>query len=154
MQSQEQEGEDGGGRFAAWWCADYQNLGGGGGPGSVNWDGGVSSWHVGADARIGPGLLAGVSRVAVGGSFELPGRGPEPGRRRRRLRAGAGEHPSYLAWSVLPDLDVWGTARPRLGGGFQIVDNQAGAFHTSPARWTRAWWAVSGRPAVARARRR
>ena len=55
MQSQEEE--DGEGRFAAWWCTDYQNLGGGGRGGGITWDGAVSSWHAGADARIGPASL-------------------------------------------------------------------------------------------------
>ena len=43
---QSQEDEDGEGRFAVWWCADYQNLSGGGGHGSVTWDGDVSSGPV------------------------------------------------------------------------------------------------------------
>ena len=107
MQSQEEE--DGEGRFAAWWCPDYQNLGGGGRGGGITWDGAVSSWHAGADAQIGPGLLAGVSFSRSRVSFDYQGGG-------RNLDAGRGIyalglvsiHP-YLAWSVLPDLDVWGT---------------------------------------------
>ena len=143
MQSQEED--DGGGRFAAWWCADYQNLGGGGGPGSVNWDGDVSSWHVGADARIAPGLLAGVSVSRSRGSFDYHQGGGGP----RDAAAGAYElglasiHP-YLAWSVLPDLDVWGTAG-HAWGRLQIVDEQAGEFHTSPATLDSGMVGVNGR---------
>ena len=141
---QSQEGEDGGGRFAVWWCADYQNLGGGGGRGSINWDGDVSSWHVGADARIGPGLLAGVSVSRSRGSFDYQGAG-----RSRDAAVGGYElglasiHP-YLAWSVLPDLDVWGTAG-HAWGRLQIVDEQAGEFHTSPAMLDSGMVGVSGR---------
>ncbi len=143
MQSQEQEGEDGGGRFAAWGCADYQNLGGGG-PGSVNWDGDVSSWHVGADARVAPGLLAGVSVSRSRGAFDYRGAG-------RSGDAGGGAyelgltsiHP-YLAWSVLSDLDVWGTAG-HAWGRLQIVDERAGAFLTSPATLDSGMLGVSGR---------
>ncbi len=143
MQSQEED--DGGGRFAAWGCADYQNLGGGGGPGSVNWDGDVSSWHVGADARIAPGLLAGVSVSRSRGSFDYH----QGGGGSRDAAGGAYElglasiHP-YLAWSVLPDLDVWGTAG-HAWGRLQIVDEQAGEFHTSPATLDSGMLGVSGR---------
>ena len=141
---QSQEDEDGEGRFAVWWCADYQNLGGGGGHGSVNWDGDVSGWHVGADARIGPGLLAGVSVSRSRGSFDYQGAD-----RSRDAAVGGYElglasiHP-YLAWSVLPDLDVWGTAG-LAWGRLQIVDEQAGEFHTSPAMLDSGMVGVSGR---------
>ena len=142
MQSQEDEDDEG--RFAVWWCADYQNLGGGGGHGSVNWDGDVSGWHVGADAQIGPGLLAGVSVSRSRGSFDYQGAD-----RSRDAAVGGYElglasiHP-YLAWSVLPDLDVWGTAG-HAWGRLQIVDEQAGEFHTSPATLDSGMVGVSGR---------
>lgn len=128
MQSQEQA--EGDGRFAAWWCPDYQNLGGGS-DGEIAWDGEISSWHVGADARIAPGLLAGVSFSRSRGAFDYRGGG-------RSLDAGQGTyevglvsiHP-YLAWSVLPELDVWGTAGHGWGM-LRIVDAAAGQVLTSP----------------------
>ena len=142
MQSQEEE--DGEGRFAAWWCADYQNLGGGGRGGGITWDGAVSSWHAGADARIGPGLLAGVSFSRSRGSFDYQGGG-------RNLDAGRGIyalglvsiHP-YLAWSVLPDLDVWGTVG-HAWGDLRVVDAAAGNVLTSPATLDSGVVGVSGR---------
>ena len=142
MQSQEEE--DGEGRFAAWWCPDYQNLGGGGRGGGITWDGAVSSWHAGADARIGPGLLAGVSFSRSRGSFDYQGGG-------RNLDAGrgiyalglVGIHP-YLAWSVLPDLDVWGTVG-HAWGDLRVVDEAAGNVLTSPATLDSGVVGVSGR---------
>ena len=142
MQSQEEE--DGEGRFAAWWCPDYQNLGGGGRGGGITWDGAVSSWHAGADARIGPGLLAGVSFSRSRGSFDYQGGG-------RNLDAGRGTyalglvsiHP-YLAWSVLPDLDVWGTVG-HAWGDLRVVDAAAGNVLTSPATVDSGVVGVSGR---------
>ena len=142
MQSQEEE--DGEGRFAAWWCSDYQNLGGGGRGGGITWDGAVSSWHAGADARIGPGLLAGVSFSRSRGSFDYQGGG-------RNLDAGrgiyalglVGIHP-YLAWSVLPDLDVWGTVG-HAWGDLRVVDEAAGNVLTSPATLDSGVVGVSGR---------
>ena len=142
MQSQEEE--DGEGRFAAWWCPDYQNLGGGGRGGGITWDGAVSSWHAGADARIGPGLLAGVSFSRSRVSFDYQGGG-------RNLDAGRGIyalglvsiHP-YLAWSVLPDLDVWGTVG-HAWGDLWVVDAAAGNVLTSPATLDSGVVGVSGR---------
>ena len=142
MQSQEEE--DGEGRFAAWWCPDYQNLGGGGLGGGITWDGAVSSWQAGADARIGPGLLAGVSFSRSRGSFDYQGGG-------RNLDAGRGTyalglvsiHP-YLVWSVLPDLDVWGTVG-HAWGDLRVVDAAAGTVLTSPATVDSGVVGVSGR---------
>ena len=142
MQSQEEE--DGEGRFAAWWCSDYQNLGGGGRGGGITWDGAVSSWHAGADARIGPGLLAGVSFSRSRGSFDYQGGG-------RNLDAGRGIyalglvsiHP-YLAWSVLPDLDVWGTVG-HAWGDLRVVDEAAGNVLMSPVTLDSGVVGVSGR---------
>ena len=134
--------EAGEGRFAAWWCPDYQNLGGGGG--GVAWDGDVSSWHVGADARIASGLIAGVSFSRSRGSFDYQGGG-------RSLDAGRGNyevglvsiHP-YLAWSVLPDLDVWGTVGHGWGE-LRVVDEVAGDVLTSPTTLDSGVVGVSGR---------
>ena len=142
MQSQEEK--DGGGRFAAWWCPDYQNLGGGGRGGGISWDGDVSSWHAGADARIGPGLLAGVSFSRSRGSFDYQGGG-------RNLDASLGTyelglvsiHP-YLVWSVLPNLDVWGTVG-HAWGDLRVVDVAAGNVLTSPATLDSGVVGVSGR---------
>ena len=144
MQSQEQEEEDGGGRFAAWWCADYQNLGGGGRAGSVNWDGDVFSWHGGADARVARNLLAGVSVSRSRGSFDYRGAGASPDAAAGAYELGLASIHPYLAWSVLPDLDVWGTAG-HAWGRLQIVDEQAGAFLTSPATLDSGMVGVSGR---------
>ena len=142
MDSQEEGGGEG--RFAAWWCPDYQNLGGGGRDGGVSWNGEVSSWHAGADARIGPGLLAGVSFSRSRGSFDYQGGG-------RSLDAGRGTyelglvsiHP-YLAWSVLPDLDVWGTVG-HAWGVLRVVDEVAGNVRTSPTTLDSGVVGVSGR---------
>ncbi len=135
--------EDSGGRFAAWGCADYQNLSGGGGPGRVNWNGDVSSWQAGADARINPDLLAGVSVSRSRGSFDYQGVG-----RNRDGAAGyelklTSLHP-YLSWSALPDLDVWGTAGHGWGR-LVILDEHAGEVHASPATLDSGMVGVNGR---------
>ena len=114
------------------------------GAAGITWDGAVSSWHAGADARIGPGLRAGVSFSRSRGSFDYRGGG-------RNLDAGRGTyalglvsiHP-YLAWSVLPDLDVWGTVG-HAWGDLRVVDAAAGNVLTSPATLDSGVVGVSGR---------
>ena len=138
MQSQEQEGGEG--RFAAWWCPDYQNLGGGGRDGGIAWDGEVSSWHAGADARIGPGLIAGVSFSRSRGAFDYQGVGPNLAAGRGTYELGLVSIHPYLAWSVLPDLDVWERSVTP-GESCGSWTRRPGTSSQAPRRWTRAWWA-------------
>ena len=139
-----QEEGDGEGRFAAWWCPDYQNLGGGGSGGGVAWNGEVSSWHAGADARIGPGLLAGVSFSRSRGSFNYQGGGRSRDVGRGTYELGMVSIHPYLAWSVLPDLDVWGTVG-HAWGELRVVDEVAGNVRTSPTTLDSGVVGVSGR---------
>ena len=141
VRSQEEEGGDG--RFAAWGCADHRNLSGD--PyGPIAWSGGVSSVHMGADTRLGPGLLAGVSLSRSWGSFDyqVGGRNSAAGGGKYQLGM-AGVHP-YLAWSVSPDLDVWGTVS-HYRGDIRIVDDLVGRVQTSPATLNSGMMGVSGR---------
>ena len=138
-----QEEEDGDGRFAAWGCADHRNLSGD--PyGPIAWSGGVSSVHMGADTRLGPGLLAGLSLSRSWGSFDY-----QVGSRNSAAGGGeyqlgmAGVHP-YLVWSVSPDLDVWGTVS-HYRGDIRIVDDLVGRVQTSPATLNSGMMGVSGR---------
>ena len=138
-----QEGEGGDGRFAAWGCADHRNLSGD--PyGPIAWSGGVSSVHMGADTRLGPGLLAGLSLSRSWGSFDyqVGGRNSAAGGGEYQLGM-AGVHP-YLAWSVSPDLDVWGTVS-HYWGDIRIVDDLVGRVQTSPATLNSGMMGVSGR---------
>ena len=139
--SQEEEGGDG--RFAAWGCADHRNLSGD--PyGPIAWSGGVSSVHMGADTRLGPGLLAGLSLSRSWGSFDyqVGGRNSAAGGGEYQLGM-AGVHP-YLVWSVSPDLDVWGTVS-HYWGDIRIVDDLVGRVQTSPATLNSGMMGVSGR---------
>ena len=139
--SQEEEGGDG--RFAAWGCADHRNLSGD--PyGPIAWSGGVSSVHMGADTRLGPGLLAGLSLSRSWGSFDYQVGGRNSAASGGEYQLGmAGVHP-YLAWSVSPDLDVWGTVS-HYWGDIRIVDDLVGRVQTSPATLNSGMMGVSGR---------
>ena len=138
------DAEGGPGRFAAWGCGDYRNLAGEGGNGAVAWDAEVLSLHVGADVRLGAGVLAGLSvsrsmasldYFAAGGAADESGGAYEV-----RL---VGVHP-YLSWSASPDLDVWGTVGHAWGWA-RIVDDVAGDPRTSAATLNSAAVGVSGR---------
>ena len=139
--SQEEEGGDG--RFAAWGCAAHRNLSGD--PyGPIAWSGGVSSVHMGADTRLGPGLLAGLSLSRSWGSFDYQVGGRNSAASGGEYQLGmAGVHP-YLAWSVSPDLDVWGTVS-HYWGDIRIVDDLVGRVQTSPATLNSGMMGVSGR---------
>ena len=134
-------GDEGdGGGFAVWGCADYRNLGGGN-DGPVAWDGSVFSSHVGADARLGANVLVGLSVSRSNVSFDYDA-GAEAGGGTYELQS-TGLHP-YLAWSVTPDLDVWGT----FGHGWGelgIADDFAVGLRTSPATLDSGVVGVSGR---------
>ena len=119
-----QEGEGGGGRFAAWGCGNYQSLAGGGDGGAVAWDGEVFSVQIGADVRLSPGVLAGLSVSRSRGSFDYyAGAGNREALGAYDLRL-TGVHP-YVGWSVSPDLDLWGTLG-HAWGELRITDELAG----------------------------
>ena len=119
MPSREEEG--GPGRFAAWGCGDYRNLAGGGDNGALAWDGDVFSVHLGADVRLGSGVRAGMSLSRSRGSFDYYSGGRSGGGGGAYNLRLTGVHP-YLAWSMSPDLDVWGTVG-HAWGQLRIVDD-------------------------------
>ena len=137
-----QEGEGGGGRFAAWGCGDYQSLAGGGDGGAVAWDGEVFSVQIGADVRLSPGVLAGLSVSRARGSFDYyAGAGNREALGAYDLRL-TGVHP-YVGWSLSPDLDVWGTLG-HAWGELRITDELAGDL-TSVATLNSGAVGVTGR---------
>ena len=119
MPSREEKG--GPGRFAAWGCGDYRNLAGGGDNGALAWDGDVFSVHLGADVRLGSGVRAGMSLSRSRGSFDYYSGGRSGGGGGAYHLRLTGVHP-YLAWSMSPDLDVWGTVG-HAWGQLRIVDD-------------------------------
>ena len=136
-------GKGGPGRFAAWGCGDYRNLAGGGEDGAVAWDGEVFSVQLGADVRLGSNVLAGLSVSRSRGSFDYyAGAGNREALGAYNLRL-TGVHP-YLSWSVLPDLDVWGTVG-HAWGELRVVDDLVGGPLTSAATLNSAAVGVSGR---------
>ncbi len=138
-----QEGEGSGGRLAAWGCGNHRNLSGGDN-GAVPWSGDVFSGHLGADMRLGSNLLTGLSVSRSRGSFDfrIGGFGGPDGGGAYELRL-TGVHP-YLAWSVSPDVNVWGT----FGHGWgelQFTNDLAGGVHTSPSTLNSGMVGVNGR---------
>ena len=142
LPSSDDEGDPG--RFATWGCGDHRHLGGAGGRGAVAWDGEVFSLHVGADVRLGGGVLAGLSVSRSRGSFDYyaPDGAVEKGGGAYELRL-VGVHP-YLSWSVSSDVDLWGTVGHAWGQA-RIVDEVVGEPRTGAATLRSAAVGVSGR---------
>ena len=141
MPMQDEDGETG--RFAAWGCGDYRHLGGGGGDGGVAWNGEAFSMNFGADVRLGPNTLAGLSVSRSRGSFDYHASGPNG-------RAGGaydlrltGLHP-YVGWSASPDLDIWGTVG-HAWGELRIADDLVARTLTSAATLDSGAVGVNGR---------
>ena len=82
------------------------------------------------------------SRSRVSFDYQGGGRNLDAGRGIYALGL-VGIHP-YLAWSVLPDLDVWGTVG-HAWGDLRVVDAAAGNVLTSPATLDSGVVGVSGR---------
>ena len=116
-------GTGGAEQFTVWGCGDYLNLEGGGKDGPLAWDGEVVSMELGADVKVGPSLLAGMSVSRSNGSFDYRSKGRgERSRGEHDLRL-TGIHP-YLGWSISPDVDVWGTIG-HASGDLRVSDDVA-----------------------------
>ena len=135
--------QGGAGRFSAWGCADYRRLGGGGVEGGVSWNGVAFSAQVGADVELGADTLAGVSISRSRGSFGYYGGAGDPDRDGMNELRLTGVHP-YLAWSVSPDLDVWGTVG-HAWGQFQLEDNLGAGALMSAATLNSGAVGINGR---------
>ena len=103
-------GQDGGeespGGAAIWGSADYRNMSGGKN-GTVNWDGGLFSVHVGTDALLESGLLVGLSASVSRGTFDyFGGQSSTRGQLKTRMTS---LYP-YLGWTVSERLNLWMTA--------------------------------------------
>ena len=99
---------DGTGRLTAWSCGVFPRLADGGADRAVDWDGAMANLELGADLRVRPGMLAGVSLSRSSGSFDYrtgTGRGRVGGKYELRM---IGAHP-YMAWSVSRGVEVWAT---------------------------------------------
>ena len=137
-------GDGGTTRFATWGCGDYRSLAGNGEGTAGAWDGETFSMQVGADAIVGPDVLAGVSLSQSQGSLDFDGVaiGNDRADGHYDLQL-TGVHP-YLGWWVSPGLEIWGTiglAR----GELQVADEAAGSTHASAATLASGAVGINGR---------
>ena len=135
--------EQGGmGRYTAWGCADYRHLGSSGN-GPLSWNGVAFSAQIGADIQLGSNTLAGVSVSRSRSSFDYfggGGAGDRGGANQLRL---TGVNP-YVAWSVTPDLDVWGTIG-HAWGDLRVDDNLGAGSLRSAATLNSGTVGINGR---------
>ena len=119
--------EDGGtggvGGLAVWGSGDYRKLSGAE-DSTVEWDGDIFSFHLGADVRVRPDLLAGLSGSRSLGSFDYTDR-TDPlavgGRYDSRMTS---VHP-YVNWSSPKGLGLWATVGYGQGE-IEIDDDMSG----------------------------
>ena len=135
--------EQGGmGRYTAWGCADYRHLGSSGN-GPLSWNGVVFSAQIGADIQLGSNTLAGVSVSRSRSSFDYFGGGGDGDRGGANQLRLTGVNP-YVAWSVTPDLDVWGTIG-HAWGDLRVDDNLGAGSLRSAATLNSGTVGINGR---------
>ena len=135
-------GTGGEGRYTAWGCADYHRLAGGRN-GALSWDGVAFSAQIGADVALGSNTLAGMAVSRSRSSFSYTGLGggaDDVGVNVLRL---TGVNP-YLAWSVTPQLDVWGTVG-HAWGELEIDDRLGAGSMMSAATLNSGIVGINGR---------
>ncbi len=119
------DGNSGGlGGLTVWGNGDYRKLSGAE-DGTVDWDGDIFSFHLGADMRVRPDLLAGLSVSRSLGSFDYTDR-TDPmvveGSYESRMTS---VHP-YVNWSSPEGLDLWATVGYGRGE-IEIADDVGGS---------------------------
>ena len=135
--------EQGGmGRYTAWGCADYRHLGSSGN-GPLSWNGVAFSAQIGADMQLGSNTLAGVSVSRSRSSFDYFGGGGDGDRGGANQLRLTGVNP-YVAWSVTPDLDVWGTIG-HAWGDLRVDDNLGAGSLRSGATLNSGTVGINGR---------
>ena len=133
--------QGGAGRYTAWGCADYRHLASSGN-GALSWNGVAFSAQIGADVQLGSNRLAGVSVSRSRSSFDYFGGGGDADRRGANQLRLTGVNP-YVAWSVTPDLDVWGTIG-HAWGDLRVDDNLGAGSLTSAATLNSGTVGLSG----------
>ena len=99
---------DGTGRVTAWCCGAFPRLADGGGDRAVDWEGTLANLELGADLRLRPGILAGLSLSRSTGAFDYrAGTGSSRAGGKYELEM-IGVHP-YAAWAVARGVKLWAT---------------------------------------------
>ena len=119
--------------LATWGGGEYVGLGEPGAKG-VDWSGNLTNWHVGADVRVRPDILAGVAGTSSSGAFDFTDRThdrPVAGTYNTRLTS---LNP-YVAWLMDdPGSVIWASAGYGWGN-IEIADDLA-ALRSTSARMT------------------
>ena len=135
-------GQGGAGRYTAWGCADYRRLAGSRN-GPLSWNGAAFNAQIGADVALGSNTLAGVAVSRSRSSFAYTGLGGDADDVGTNMLRLTGVNP-YIAWSVTPQLDVWGTVG-HAWGELQIDDNLGAGSLMSAATLNAGTVGINGR---------
>ena len=134
--------QGGASRYTAWGCADYRRLAASGN-GPLSWNGVAFSAQIGADVELSSNTLAGVSISRSRSSFGYLGGGEEADRGGANELRLTGVNP-YVAWSITPDLNVWGTVG-HAWGDYQVDDHLGAGTLMSAATLNAGSVGVNGR---------
>ena len=135
-------GQGGAGRYTAWGCADYHRLAGSRN-GPLSWSGAAFSAQIGADVALSSNTLAGVAVSRSRSSFAYTGLGGDADDVGTNVLRLTGVNP-YIAWSVTPQLDVWGTVG-HAWGELQIDDKLGAGSLMSAATLNAGTVGINGR---------
>ena len=103
------------GRLEAWSCGEYRILRDDGTDGLVDWNGRVVELQLGADIRIRPDMVTGLSLSRSVGRFDyVVGSGAAKAGSKYQMGL-TGIHP-YVVWSVSPSLAAWAAIGHAWGG--------------------------------------
>ena len=121
--------------LALWGSGDYRKLSQDG-DGTVDWDGDIFSFHLGADMRVRPDLLAGLAVSRSLGSFDYTDRTDPVAEDGRYKTWMTGVH-AYVHGSLSDDLGLWATVGYGLGE-IEIDDEANAKASSDTAMWTAA----------------
>ena len=131
------------GRLEAWSCGEYRSLRDDGTDGLVDWNGRVVELQLGADIRIRPDMVTGLSLSRSVGRFDYDvGSGAAKAGSKYQMGL-TGIHP-YVVWSVSPSLAAW-AAIGHAWGGVEVSDDFRSALRPSAATLGTGALGVRGR---------
>ena len=111
------------GQFTFWGSGDYRSISGGS-PQSVDYDGSVTSAHLGIDTQLGADLLAGLALSWSRGTVDYKASGTEGDLTTRLLSFNP-----YVGWQMPGGMNLWSTAG--YGFGKVKIDDKAAAAQES-----------------------
>ena len=111
-----------GGGVVLWGKGGYQSLSGGDSDSAVEWDGNVTSFHIGADTRLASEFFAGMALSWQAGRMDYKDRGESSLERAGEWKSQMTSAHPYFAWLLDEGSEVWATVG--YGTGEVSIDDE------------------------------